>query len=170
LEVVQRLLPVYTDATQANSCITALNNGEFVSAATNQCAPIINDAATNGTFFDVVDLSNELTAACNFNNPTIRYNLPTVDSVFDVINNRADVGVTGVTRSVMNFRVRPSQRSNQIVDLPQIGWGEVVTIIGRTIQEGDDFWYQVRYGDRVGWIVADFVRIRSGNIGIVPIY
>lgn len=91
--------------------------------------------------------------------------LPFANSLFDEINGAPDVGVTGVTRSVMNFRVRPSERTQRIGQIP---WGGTVSIIGRTIQDGRNFWYQVRYNGQVGWILAAYVGTR-GNMDLVPI-
>lgn len=92
------------------------------------------------------------------------------DSVFETIGDPPDLGVVGTTRSVMNFRVLPTYRVARIADIPQIPWGGKVSIVGRTVQGGKDFWYQVRYGGRVGWILAAYVKIDSGNIQTVPIY
>jgi hypothetical protein len=91
--------------------------------------------------------------------------LPFAGSLFDQIDGAPDVGVTGVTRSVMNFRVRPSERTRRIGQIP---WGDTVTIIGRTIQDGRNFWYQVRYNGQVGWILAAYVGTR-GSMDLVPI-
>jgi hypothetical protein len=92
--------------------------------------------------------------------------LPTRDSVFDQIDNAPDVGVTGVTRSVMNLRRRPSERTEL---LDQLAWGEQVAILGRTVQGGFNRWYQVRTSEGlVGWIVAPFVTVQGG-INAVPI-
>lgn len=86
-------------------------------------------------------------------------------TIFDQIDGAPDLGVTGVTRSVMNLRRRPSIRTAL---LEQIPWGAEVSIIGRTIQDGKNFWYQVRYNNRIGWIFAPYVSVR-GNIDAVPI-
>lgn len=91
--------------------------------------------------------------------------LPFIGSVFDQIDNSPDVGVRGTTRSVMNFRVRPSVRTQRITQIP---WGDTVPIIGRTIQDGKDFWYQVIYQGRVGWILAAYVGTR-GDMSKVPV-
>lgn len=96
--------------------------------------------------------------------------VPLIGSVFDTIDNAPDRGVIGTTRSVMNFRVRPTPRVARVADIPQIGWGEQVQIIGRTIQGGRDFWYQVRYRDRVGWILAAYVGVSGNPIDLVPVY
>ncbi len=90
----------------------------------------------------------------------------TEGTIFDQIDNAPSKGVTGVTRSVMNFRRRPSERATL---LGQIPWGGEVDILGRTIQGGQNFWFHVRWEGRVGWIYAPFVGIR-GPIDAVPIY
>jgi hypothetical protein len=94
--------------------------------------------------------------------PTV---LPVQGSLFDQIDNAADTGVIGVTRSVMNMRLRPSERTQRILQIP---WGGQVTILGRTLQDGRDFWYHVLYEGRVGWILAAYVGTR-GDITRVPI-
>ena len=72
----------------------------------------------------------------------------------------------GYPRAIMNLRVRPSTRT-QVID--QIGWGEEVTIIGRTLQARQNRWLQVRTNEgRVGWIFAPFVTIQ-GEINAVPV-
>ncbi len=92
--------------------------------------------------------------------------LPTQESVFDTVDGAPDIGVTGITRSVMNLRVRPSERTDL---LDQLAWGEEVSIIGRTVQGGFNRWYQVRTSEGlVGWIVAPFVTVR-GSLNSVPI-
>jgi hypothetical protein len=86
-------------------------------------------------------------------------------SIFDQIDNAPDVGARGTTRSVMNFRVRPSARTQRITQIP---WGDTVPIIGRTVQDGRDYWYQVIYQGRVGWILAAYVTAR-GDMSRVPV-
>jgi len=92
--------------------------------------------------------------------------IPTLTTVFQEIDNAPDVGVVATPRAVMNFRVRPSVRSARI---GQIDWGEEVALIGRTVQAGENFWFQVRRDDgTVGWIFAPYVSVR-GPIDAVPI-
>ncbi|MCU0474670.1 MAG: SH3 domain-containing protein [Anaerolineae bacterium] len=95
--------------------------------------------------------------------------IPTTQTVFDRIDNPTDLpsalNVIGYTRSVMNLRRRPSERT-QLLD--QIPWGDGVQIIGRTVQGNRNFWLQVRWRDKVGWIYAPFVTI-EGLIEAVPI-
>lgn len=86
-------------------------------------------------------------------------------TIFDQIDGAPDLGVTGITRSVMNMRRRPSIRTAL---LEQIPWGAKVSIIGRTIQDGKNFWFQIHYDNKTGWIFAPFVSVR-GNIDAVPI-
>ncbi|MGJ3238138.1 MAG: SH3 domain-containing protein [Anaerolineae bacterium] len=84
--------------------------------------------------------------------------------------------VRGVTRSNMNFRTLPTERSARLADIPQLDWGAQVEILARTRQGGQDFWYQVRYNPSnssnsyVGWIFAPFVDIIAGSdpIDTVP--
>ncbi|MCS6834920.1 MAG: SH3 domain-containing protein [Anaerolineae bacterium] len=91
--------------------------------------------------------------------------LPEQGSVFDTIDGAPDVGVIGTTRSNMNLRVRPSERTARLAVIP---WGDRVTIVGRTVQGGKNFWYQVRWQDKLGWILAAYVRVR-GDINNVPV-
>lgn len=86
-------------------------------------------------------------------------------TIFDQIDGAADVGVLAIPRSVMNFRRRPSQRSALIAQIP---WGAEMPLLGRTVQGGQNYWFQVRYNGQVGWIYAPFVSVR-GNIDAVPI-
>jgi hypothetical protein len=84
--------------------------------------------------------------------------------------------VTGITRSNMNFRTFPTERSARIAAIPQLDWGARVEILARTRQGGQDFWYMVRYTPAnsttsyVGWIFAPFVDIVAGSdpIDTVP--
>jgi uncharacterized protein YraI len=91
--------------------------------------------------------------------------VPVQGTVFDQIDGAPGLGVMAVPRSVMNFRRRPSQRSALISQMP---WGAETELIGRTIQYGENFWYQVRWNGQVGWIYAPFVSVR-GNIDAVPV-
>ncbi len=91
--------------------------------------------------------------------------LPIEGSVFDTIDNAPDIGIVAAPRSIMNLRVRPSTRTAIIGTVP---WGDEVALLGRTVQGGFDRWYQVRYGDQVGWIVAAYVSV-NGNIRDVPV-
>jgi hypothetical protein len=84
--------------------------------------------------------------------------------------------VTGVTRSVMNLRIFPTPRVPRVIENPQIPWGGHVELLARTVQGGEDFWYQVRYIDEdgaahIGWILAAYVGIdrNSDPIESVPI-
>jgi len=99
-------------------------------------------------------------------------------TIFDQINETPNFDVIGVTRAVMNFRQRPSQRVSRVPQALQIPWGAEVEILARTVQGGQDFWYQVQYCPEdagvcyVGWIVAAFVGIRPGvaPLDAVPVY
>ncbi len=91
--------------------------------------------------------------------------VPVQGTVFEQIDGAPDTGVIAAPRSVMNFRRRPSQRAALLAQIP---WGAELQLLGRTIQGGQNFWFQVRYGDQVGWIFAPYVAVR-GNINDVPI-
>jgi uncharacterized protein YraI len=65
----------------------------------------------------------------------------------------------------MNLRVRPSTRTAIIGSIP---WGAEVPLLNRTVQGGQNRWFQVRYEGRVGWIFAPYVSVR-GDINAVPI-
>lgn len=91
--------------------------------------------------------------------------IPIQSTVFEQIDGAADTSVRATPRSIMNFRRRPSQRAATI---GQISWGENLELLGRTIQGGENFWFQVRYNGQVGWIYAPFVST-YGDINLVPI-
>lgn len=90
---------------------------------------------------------------------------PLQSTIFEQIDGAPSVGVLAVPRSVMNLRVRPSQRTAVLAQIP---WGAETELLDRTIQGGNNFWLHVRYGDLVGWIYAPFVSIR-GDVNAVPI-
>lgn len=92
--------------------------------------------------------------------------LPFEGSVFDTLDNAPDTGVIAVPRAFMNLRPRPTTRLPILADIP---WGAELSLLGRTVQAGDNRWFQVRYGDQVGWIFAPYVGVR-GNINAVPIH
>lgn len=92
-------------------------------------------------------------------------NIPLIGTIFDQIDAAPDIGVRGVTRAIMNFRVRPSIRTARLFQIP---WGDEVVILGRTIQGGKDFWYHVSYNGVVGWIFAPYVSV-SGPIDALPV-
>ena len=105
--------------------------------------------------------------------------LPTIGSTqFDVINNTPTFDVLAVTRSVMNLRRFPSERVSRIPEQTQIPWGATVEVLARTVQGGQNFWFQVRYraedgNDYYGWIYAPYVEILDENrapIDAIPIY
>jgi hypothetical protein len=83
----------------------------------------------------------------------------------DTIDGAPDIGVWGRTRAVMNFRRRPSIRATRIGKIP---WGGEMVIIGRTRQGGLDFWYHVRYGDKIGWIKTGWTTV-YGPVHALPI-
>lgn len=92
--------------------------------------------------------------------------IPFEGTVFEQIANPPDIGAIAIPRAIMNLRLRPSQRSFR---LDQVPWGDQVELLGRTLQGGMNHWLQVRYNGQVGWIYAPFVTVR-GNVGAVPIY
>jgi len=84
--------------------------------------------------------------------------------------------VMATTRSTMNLRIFPTPRVPRVGLNPQIPWGGQVEILARTVQGGQDFWYQVRYVDEegnayIGWILAAYVGINRNTdpIDSVPI-
>ncbi|MDZ4771357.1 MAG: SH3 domain-containing protein, partial [Chloroflexota bacterium] len=91
--------------------------------------------------------------------------LPLEGSVFDSIDNAADVNARAYPRAVMNMRARPSVRVNQVGSIP---WGDEAILIGRTVQAGTNRWLQVRYNGVVGWIDARYVTV-AGEVFQVPI-
>ncbi|MCA9886134.1 MAG: SH3 domain-containing protein [Anaerolineae bacterium] len=93
--------------------------------------------------------------------------LPYQDSIFPSLPVEQYKGVTGITRSVMNLRQYPSPRTPLLAQIP---WGGEVQILSRTVQGGMNFWYQVRWGDQIGWILAAYVGINNGLIDAVPVY
>jgi uncharacterized protein YraI len=86
-------------------------------------------------------------------------------SVFDTLDGAPETGVIGAPRSIMNLRARPSARTALLAQIP---WGAEVPILNRTVQGGQDRWYQVRYEGQVGWIFAPYIAVR-GDIRNVPI-
>jgi len=93
--------------------------------------------------------------------------LPYADSIFPTLPVEEYKGVTGITRSVMNLRQYPSPRTPLLAQIP---WGGEVEILSRTVQGGMNFWYQVRWEDQIGWILAAYVGINNGIIDAVPVY
>jgi uncharacterized protein YraI len=91
--------------------------------------------------------------------------IPLIGSVFDQIDGAPDVAVRAIPRAVMNLRRRPSIRAAKLGFMP---WGGEAQLIGRTVQGGKNFWFQVRFNGVVGWIFAPYVTIR-GDVNAVPI-
>ncbi len=95
--------------------------------------------------------------------------LPVQGSIFDQIDNAPTLGIVGtVNASVLNMRVRPSERTARIV---QLRFGDEVQVIGRTIidRRGWSFWYHIRLGDgTVGWVAARYLTI-PGSIRNLPV-
>jgi hypothetical protein len=84
-------------------------------------------------------------------------------SIFDTLDGAPDIGVFGTTLSITDMRRRPSGRSQIVLTIPA---NAQVSIVGRTRQNGGDFWYQVRYNGQIGWIPAF---IERGQTHTVPI-
>jgi hypothetical protein len=91
--------------------------------------------------------------------------VPLQGSIFDQIDGAPDTGVTALTRTVLNVRVRPSIRTQRIEQIP---FNMRVEVLGRTVQERNSFWVQVRYNGVVGWVSARWLWV-SGNIRNVPV-
>jgi uncharacterized protein YraI len=91
--------------------------------------------------------------------------LGTAGSVFDTLGDPPETGVIAVPRSIMNMRAQPSTRTPIVGTIP---WGAEVPLYNRTVQGGQNRWFQVRYEGRLGWIFAPYVGVR-GNINAVPI-
>lgn len=95
--------------------------------------------------------------------------LPVAGSVFDTIPNPPDTDATVITQVVLNFRTRPSYRMEDNI-MDEIWAGTELPLLGRTVEAGGNYWFQVRYEDRVGWIRArrDYTVVR-GDLDSVPI-
>jgi uncharacterized protein YraI len=89
--------------------------------------------------------------------------LPIRNSIFDEIDGAVNANAIGITRAVMNMRVRPSVRTARIASIP---WGATVEVLGRTVQAGTDRWYHVRFEGQVGWINAAWVTVRGERFNI----
>jgi hypothetical protein len=84
-------------------------------------------------------------------------------SIFDTLDGAPDIGVFGTTMSITDMRRRPSGRAQIVCTIPA---NARVSIVGRTRQNGGDFWYQVRYEGQIGWIAAF---VQRGDTSSVPI-
>ena len=84
-------------------------------------------------------------------------------SIFDTLDGAPDIGVFGTTLNITDMRRRPSGRSQIVLTIPA---NAQVSIVGRTRQNGGDFWYQVRYNGQIGWIAAF---VQRGQTDTVPI-
>ncbi len=91
--------------------------------------------------------------------------LPSAGSIFDQIDGAPDVGVTAVLPALTDMRRRPSGRAAILRTLPQ---GAVVSVIGRTRQNGGNYWLHVRFEGQIGWIPAYVENVR-GSWENVPI-
>lgn len=92
--------------------------------------------------------------------------VPLVDSVFESLATPPSTGVQGVSRSNLRLRQFPSYRTPTLIVLD---WGADFEILSRTIQENDNFWYQVNYEGQIGWVYAPYVSV-VGDIDLVPDY
>jgi hypothetical protein len=89
--------------------------------------------------------------------------LPGRGSIYDGLDNVPEVGVYGTTLSINDLRRRPSGRSQILTTIPA---NTRLSLVGRTRQNGGDFWYQVRYNGHIGWIPAFIIH---GQTHLVPI-
>ena len=86
-------------------------------------------------------------------------------SVFDTLGNPAETGVYAAARSIMNIRSQPSTRMPILGTVP---WGPEMPLLNRTVQGGQDRWYQINYEGTIGWIFAPYVSVH-GDVREVPI-
>jgi hypothetical protein len=91
--------------------------------------------------------------------------VPTQGSIFDQIDNAPDVGITARAMSLIDIRRRPSGRAAILTQIPQ---DATMRILGRTRQNGGDFWVQISYNGVIGWIPAAPIAV-NGSTGRVPI-
>lgn len=89
--------------------------------------------------------------------------LPTQGSIFDGIDGAPDIGVYGTTLVITDIRRRPSGRTQILGQVPP---HTRVSLIGRTRQNGGDYWYQIRYGGMVGWIPAYLIHGQTDRVPI----
>jgi uncharacterized protein YraI len=75
-------------------------------------------------------------------------------------NNALQLGNTSgkVTAGTLNVREQPFLTA---AILTKIRFGEFYSVIGVT---ADRTWYQIRIGDRVGWVSANFLELSSGTV------
>ncbi|MDX1992112.1 MAG: choice-of-anchor D domain-containing protein, partial [bacterium] len=93
------------------------------------------------------------------------FSLPEIRTVFDEIDDVPDTGVAVITRAFADLRRRPSPRSQILQELPP---GTQMALLGRTTQNGGNWWYHVRLGEVEGWIPA-YAIVRGGNVNDVPL-
>ncbi len=91
--------------------------------------------------------------------------LPSSGSIFDQIDGAPDTGMTAVLPAITDMRRRPSGRAAIIRTLPA---GATVSVIGRTRQNGGNYWLHVRYEGQIGWIPA-YIENARGSWENVPI-
>ena len=90
---------------------------------------------------------------------------PFQGSIFDQIDGAPDTGISARAMSIIDIRRRPSGRAAILGQVPQ---GGTLHLMGRTRQNGGDFWVQVNYNGIIGWIPAAPIAVR-GSTGKVPI-
>jgi len=93
------------------------------------------------------------------------FSLVTQSSIFEQIDDAPDRGITVITRSFTDLRRRPSSRSEILEPLPP---STSMSLIGRTRQNGGNWWFHVRYNGRTGWIPA-WAIVRGGSTNDVPV-
>jgi hypothetical protein len=91
--------------------------------------------------------------------------VPFQGSIFDQIDGAPDTGIRARAMSIIDIRRRPSGRAAIIGQVPQDG---SLILLGRTRQNGGDFWVQVNYNGIIGWIPAAPIAVR-GFTSNVPI-
>jgi uncharacterized protein YraI len=93
--------------------------------------------------------------------------VPVQGSIFDQIDGAQPTGLTATTRTVLNIRQRPSQRTPRIGQIPV---GATVEILGRTIVDarGQTFWVHIRYNGGTGWVLGRWL-FMPGDLRRVPI-
>jgi uncharacterized protein YraI len=91
--------------------------------------------------------------------------VPYQGSIFDQIDGAPDTGISARAMSIIDIRRRPSGRAAILGQVPQ---GGTLRLLGRTRQNGGDFWVQVSYNGMIGWIPAAPIAVR-GSTGNVPI-
>lgn len=124
-----------------------------------------NDEGGGFTWYKVVD--GDRTGWASGRYLVVNGDVPEEGTVFQTLDNPASTGVLAAPRAFMNFRFRPSVRSDRFDQIP---WGETVEVLGRTIRNGTSFWLLVRYNGRVGWAFAPYFTFTFGGPNQLPTY